>query len=642
MRTPKLSVISLLLAALPLNASAQALRPDAGVAPPSTDAGHASAEKNSPLTAEHQTSLFIRYVQSRAGKLPYGFDFLLSDIAKFMNGDNNTFSQPAGEALIPDGRSLQRAKADFTHPREVVSFTQSSIVSAAGAGDIFVAFAPKANQLEVISWNPQTKRYDFFVVENYKKAATPQTMAANTAVCSTCHQHGGPILSRFPWAETSFGNDISARITSARQAELKAALELHKKKLATDKNYRGSEPTLQSVFEMTNPALRRSNLFPLDNTVRDAGRRLQAIQVCRDVCKGNAACLGELFKATLKSGLGGIPQSEWEQINSRFAALAKDSWPKEGLAYPSSIIPDRTPLLKTEQGGSTSFFAAENSAGGFLLSPGSIQTIAIEYQGEEDLDGGIKRPFRSSGTISVRNTAQQTSTSATSFSKDDQTVSEQTAAGISPVYFEVTNGIATADLRTSPNAKEIRLTGTRKGSRSDPATPRPLVNALSLDMAASTLAPHFSACFNINVQSDFEKLRILSTPTLSNALEKVDLATIAKGLWEGTMPVSKASQMIEDAIFHEARTNKIVGKRSKTKASDEEAKKLANQFCGSCHKTNSGAPQLPLNDWSAMKKYKDLEGNSIEYYLDENLMPPDGEAQPSEGERAALSGSLGN
>jgi len=62
--------------------------------------------------------------------------------------------------VIPFGRSLQKNKADFINPR-IIANNQSI------ERPLFLGYAPTANQIEVISWNPISLRFDFEIVKDY-------------------------------------------------------------------------------------------------------------------------------------------------------------------------------------------------------------------------------------------------------------------------------------------------------------------------------------------------------------------------------------------------------------------------------------------------------------------------------------------
>ena len=57
---------------------------------------------------------------------------------------------------------------------------------------------PKADTIEVISYNEQAGRFEFQVVSDYREGGEPKVEYAKRALCMSCHQSGGPIFFSFP------------------------------------------------------------------------------------------------------------------------------------------------------------------------------------------------------------------------------------------------------------------------------------------------------------------------------------------------------------------------------------------------------------------------------------------------------------
>lgn len=163
-------------------------------------------------TTEDNT-LFDRLIaQAPQQKVPYPFAALLSYLSRY--------GKPVG-AFIPLGRSLQRHAASFTDPRRIVGFaaldslftsptpptSTMSIAEFDLNGRLFLGYVENKAQIEVMSLLPGRDAFDFQTVEHY---GTPKMRVQlhTSDTCRSCHQHGGPIFTPFPWEETNFVQPI--------------------------------------------------------------------------------------------------------------------------------------------------------------------------------------------------------------------------------------------------------------------------------------------------------------------------------------------------------------------------------------------------------------------------------------------------
>jgi hypothetical protein len=256
-----------------------------------------------------------------------------ADFDSFVKRFENPVRRPT-LILIPDGRSLAKKKAGFSDPRILPLLSNGF----GGPADTFMAFTPRNHQMEMISWNPGQGRYEFYIVENLGNGKTPKLTQPPRNLCLSCHQHGGPIFSRAPWSETnapflsSFGGG-------------KVAKELQEK----------------SQFKSSFPIADETTVFSYDGFVRIASGRLQMQKICRELCAAsdNDCRLRLLSSALLRLetpafSLQGPPPDDYFQ---------NTLWPRivqNGFGYPSSVIPDRDPMLSREKGGTTVIPRGEN------------------------------------------------------------------------------------------------------------------------------------------------------------------------------------------------------------------------------------------------------------------------------------------
>jgi hypothetical protein len=160
-------------------------------------------------------SLFDHVLAQNDG-LPYPFEKLVAIIQR---GDPDNRAPLA--VMIPDGRSLLKASADFHAPRVVFAadYHAPDTPAALGIvprGQLFLGFVENAHEIEVISYNELAGRYEFQLVQNYCDGCNPHIVYARRAICQTCHQGGSPIFSVRPWQETNGQPEIASKIVAAR------------------------------------------------------------------------------------------------------------------------------------------------------------------------------------------------------------------------------------------------------------------------------------------------------------------------------------------------------------------------------------------------------------------------------------------
>lgn len=166
------------------------------------------------LPAAGTRSLFDHLIVQHDG-LPYPFEKLV----KLLQDRHPEGSAPVA-VLIPNGRSLLKAQADDAHPRLLVAadfqLGNAASLGMAPRGQLFLGFVEKANEIEVLSYNEAGGRFEFQLVQNYCAGCVPRIVYARRAICTTCHQGGGPIFPQRPWNETNGQEETAAAIAAAR------------------------------------------------------------------------------------------------------------------------------------------------------------------------------------------------------------------------------------------------------------------------------------------------------------------------------------------------------------------------------------------------------------------------------------------
>lgn len=263
---------------------------------------------------------------ARVQRVPFPFAALLAEIEARLGhrpghpghpGDTS----PLKRVLIPLGRSLQRSAAEpefFRYPRAVVA------VDTEGAGmflkdRLYLGYHEKAEILEVISYNEAAGRFEFQLVRDYRSGGAAQVVNANRAVCTACHQGGGPLFSRQLWDETNANPEI-ARLLAAERRDFYG--------------------------------------FPIDPSVEvpnaidaatDRANRIAVYQLLwREGCGSGETerairCRAAAFTAALQHRLSGGLHRESDELLSAARRAWEARWPN-GLAIPDPDIPNHDPL----------------------------------------------------------------------------------------------------------------------------------------------------------------------------------------------------------------------------------------------------------------------------------------------------------
>ena len=242
-----------------------------------------------------------------AYEIPLFFEALVHRLELGLGCSGNCSHQ----VFIPLGRSLQRAAASpdfFVSPRTVVAITGEGVGPVSGRDRIYLGYQPRANAIEVISYNETAARFEFQLVKNYRRGATPQVVYANRSVCIACHQNHGPVFSRQVWDETNANPQVAARLAEAGSNVDRIPVE-----------------TPNAIDDATE----RANLIGVT--------QLLWIEAC------DAKCRAAALTAALQYLLTGERQFDRGQVEQVLAAGFRGRWPN-GLAIPNPDIPNRDPL----------------------------------------------------------------------------------------------------------------------------------------------------------------------------------------------------------------------------------------------------------------------------------------------------------
>lgn len=272
---------------------------------------------NDDLPPENTRSLFDHLIAQNDG-LPYPFEALVELLRR-----QAPESSPPVALMIPFGRSLLKAQADFSHPRVLVAADFQAPDTPAnlgviGRGQLFLGFVENAREIEVISYNEAAGRYEFQLVQDYAADGQRRIVYARRAVCLTCHQGGSPIFPQRPWNETNAQPEIAQRIVDAR----------------------GAAPYL-GVSPQT--ALAMPERF---DELTDIGSFAVTTQrIWLDGCgETGAACRRTMLKLALRYA---YDPGRFDALDAQADALRRlqqASWPQQGIAVPESDLRNRDPL----------------------------------------------------------------------------------------------------------------------------------------------------------------------------------------------------------------------------------------------------------------------------------------------------------
>lgn len=299
-------------------------------------------------------SLFDHLLAQNDG-LPWPFEKLVALVQR----QAPEGAQPLA-VMIPLGRSLLKASADFVHPRVVFAadYQAANTPAALGIaprGQLFLGFTENAHEIEVISYNELAGRYEFQLVQNYCEGCVPRIVYARRAICQTCHQGGSPIFSQRPWQETNGQPEIASRIVVAR----------------------GPAPYLAVAPEQPLSAPERID------ELTDVGNFVNVTQrIWLDGCGADGhECRRLMLKLALRFADDPAAFDPDQADARRLIGLQALHWPAEGIPVPGNDLASRDPLQETQ--GLIGQLRLR-----FAKSPGGSMTA----RNNEDLDAFEKLP----------------------------------------------------------------------------------------------------------------------------------------------------------------------------------------------------------------------------------------------------------
>jgi len=269
------------------------------------------------LPAEGTRSLFDHLI-AQNDVLPYPFEKLVK-LLQTRNPDG----APPVSVLIPHGRSLLKAQADDRHPRVVVAADfqagNAATLGLAPRGQLFLGFTEKANEIEVLSYNEAGGRFEFQLVQNYCAGCVPRIVYARRAICTTCHQGGGPIFPQRSWNETNGQEETAEAIAAAR----------------------GSRAPYMGI-PIKQPLANPERIDQLT----DQGNFLNATQrLWLDGCGAEGSdCRRLMLKLALRYADSPGSFDDGSADANRLRALQKPSFPARGIAVAESDLPNRDPI----------------------------------------------------------------------------------------------------------------------------------------------------------------------------------------------------------------------------------------------------------------------------------------------------------
>ncbi|MGH8504623.1 MAG: hypothetical protein ACRETM_01500 [Stenotrophobium sp.] len=268
-------------------------------------------------------SLFDHLVAQNES-LPYPFGKLVEMVQK-----QDPAVTPPLVLMIPKGRSLLKAMADYEYPRVLYAADfqapDRTALGLAPRSRLFLGFVENAHEVEVISYNEAAGRYEFQLIQNYCEGCQPRLVYIKRAVCMACHQGAVPIFPVRPWDETNGETATAKAIADARREA----------KLDPD-HYLG--------FPISNPLSAPERFQDLVDT----GEFLAVTQrAWLDGCAGGERgtdCRRQMLKVAVDY-LWAPGQFDAQGADAvQLRQLQAPAWPAQGIAIPGNNILNRDPI----------------------------------------------------------------------------------------------------------------------------------------------------------------------------------------------------------------------------------------------------------------------------------------------------------
>jgi hypothetical protein len=617
------------------------------------------------LAEPDSASFFESYFQTKNGDIPQSYSTLVEELDAYLNpGDPRPISSQNGPAGFDFGysRAPERDFVSTDKPRKLRSFPKRSDFGDIQA--VFTGYVPAQNEIQVISWNPERHEFDFLEVKNYGNSQKPSLQKADRTFCLSCHQNGGPILSRFPWSESReqvgalmlkskelyLARILREKFKSKFDSELPQNFEAELVKIpVTDVNEKIFEKALLIVLnEDTAPNLDEfkkmlkedlenpprtadqnpifgsplesvlgftisrddhivANDLSFDGNVRRANRQLQMVRIITQGCGDNIDCRLALITLAAISAKRSN-NDDYNSFADKVSDLLKPLWPEDDYSYISSIIPDRDPLSSPERGGRVSSFS--------LVNP-------KEFFNPDE--------FKESNNLRVN----------TSMHKLDH------EAGVLYNYIDFES---ITDFRKNSLFEEHQSFGIK--GIGNPATPRPKQSRIPKDLVGRLLLDHHRLP-DIFGLKNLEALQ--KQYTVEGLAKHINddprMRQLVTQAWPP--PPEILSQLVIEAVSETNRDEtKIFCLPKASPAADLSAtlkdveehfssikpEDLFGNYCSQCHTAEAKkAKVLPLTNLSELKTYLSSEGESAADRLKEGSMPPlRAKKQPTDAERKLM------
>jgi hypothetical protein len=236
----------------------------------------------------------------------------------------------------------------------------------------------------------------------------------------------------------------------------------------------------------------------------EANRFQQRQRVCETMCGDSLECKQLLAEAAL----GIEVKPEWLQ------PLLEPNWPEDGYAYVTGVLPDRDPLRGKKLGGTA--FMVVNPA----------PSAAIE---ELNRTGGMQTNVAFDGSLKHR-------ALGVSLDSDQHKPVEEVLASTTDLTFEEVTGRLRLDALTEKPFPAA------PGSAADPKSPRPKVDAIPKNGAATYALEAPRACFGLAADEAYELRNFLSgypDGQLRKALRGAEVKSVLSN-WNQTRLPGKA------------------------------------------------------------------------------------------------------
>jgi hypothetical protein len=503
-------------------------------------------------------------IQENGGTLPEPFPVLKEKIQqKLFEEYGQVIAVHESEF---DGRSIDAKHDSHKFRRHVVSYTipigrafnhpSPPDSSVKNVPLVMIGYAPTANQLEAIIRNRDTGSYEFLVKHQYSPGSQfnqreEDRYFRTEQICTSCHQSGAGIFSRFPWTEAPF--EVSTR-ERFQVGNAEAFRENPNLLFFTKGDERRGGFTL-ALQNTTDPRLFEAgtNLFSMDLAIRDSNTTKQLSTICTTACQGDKTCEKLMFTLAMAKFTSNISDTDKDLLATWRSELNQRlQWNKDNFAYPSSVIPDRNPYTNEQNGGTVAFHSDPRKIYDESTASTEIETD-LQIIGLNNYQVGNQFVDNPGSPLTLRPLVNP-------LTKDDF-ITRLESFGAFACY-----GFTDKDIKNA-----------------------------SIEM---------DDLVRISVTSETNHYLLHSYDGRSALL------TAVKNQQEGAITCTTCKKpQVDPSVLNyndlETLTNLFTLSTQEVKSQDPTA--YFKEFCSSCH--SSGALQLPLNDLEAMRQYESPRGS---------------------------------